>query len=94
MNVLKVSAKSNPSLVAAALAGSIREQGVAEMQAVGAGATNQAIKAFAIARGYVAPGGMDLICIPAFADVMIAEEERTAIRILVEARNTFGKEIV
>ena len=87
MDVLKVSAKSNPSLVAAALAGSIREKGIAEMQAVGAGAVNQAVKAFAIARGYVAPGGVDLICIPAFADVVIEEEERTLMRILVETRN-------
>lgn len=86
MNVLKVSAKSNSSMVAAALAGSIREYREAEMLAVGAAAINQAVKAFAIARGYVAPGGIDLICIPAFADVEIDQEERTAIRFLVEPR--------
>ncbi len=86
MEVLKVSAKSNPNSVAGALAGVIREQGGAEMQAIGAGALNQAVKAVAIARGFVAPGGVDLVCVPAFTDILIGEEERTAIKILVEAR--------
>ncbi len=86
MDVLKVSAKSNPSSVAGALAGVIREHGRAELQAIGAGAINQAIKAVAIARGYVAPGGLDLICIPAFIDVTIDGEERTAIKFIVEPR--------
>lgn len=86
MEVLKVSAHSNPNSVAGALAGVIREQGAAEMQTVGAGALNQAIKAIAIARGFVAPSGMDLICVPAFADILINGEERTAIRILIEPR--------
>ncbi len=84
--VLKVSAKSNPSSVAGALAGTIREKGSAELQAVGAGAVNQAIKAVAIARGFIAPSGDDLICIPAFTDIMIDDEERTAVRIIVEPR--------
>ena len=86
MEALKVSAKSNPSSVAGALAGVIREKGKAEMQAIGAGAINQAIKAIAIARGYVAPSGIDLICIPAFTDIQIDGEERTAIKIFVEPR--------
>lgn len=85
MKVLKVSAKSNPNSVAGALAGAIKEQGSAEMQA-GAGALNQAVKAVAIARGFVAPTGIDLICIPAFNEVMINGEERTAIKLIVEPR--------
>ena len=86
MDVLKVSAKSNPSSVAGALAGVLRERGKAEMQAIGAGAINQAVKAIAISRGYVAPGGLDLVCIPAFIDISIDGEERTGIRLLVESR--------
>ena len=87
MEVLKVSSKSNPNSVAGALAGIVREQGAVEIQTVGAGALNQAIKAIAIARGFVAPSGLDLSCVPAFADIVINGEERTAIRILVEPRN-------
>ncbi len=86
MELLKVSAKSNPNSVAGALAGVIRERGKAEMQAIGAGALNQAIKAVAIARGFVAPGGINLVCIPAFVDVLIDGEERTAIKIMVGPR--------
>ena len=86
MDILKVSAKSNPSSVAGALAGVLKEKGVAEIQAVGAGALNQAIKAVAIARGFVAPTGMDLICIPAFTDIEIDGAERTAMRLIVEPR--------
>ncbi len=86
MEVLKVSAKSNPNSVAGALAGVLREKGAAEIQAIGAGAINQAVKSVAIARGFVAPGGMDLVCIPAFTDIMIENEERTAVRIIVEPR--------
>ena len=86
MDALKVSAKSNPNSIAGALAGVIRERGTAEIQAIGAGAINQAVKAIAIARGFVAPSGMDLICIPAFKDIIINEEERTAIRLIVEPR--------
>ncbi|MGV8122893.1 MAG: stage V sporulation protein S [Candidatus Xenobiia bacterium LiM19] len=87
MEILKVAAKSNPNSVAGALAGVMREKGSAEMQAVGAGAINQAIKAIAIARGFVAPGGIDLVCTPAFAEIMIGGEERTAIRFIVEPRH-------
>ncbi len=86
MEVLKVSAKSNPNSVAGALAGVIRERGAAEIQAIGAGALNQAVKAVAIARGFVAPSGLDLICIPAFTDIQIDGEERTAIKLIVEPR--------
>lgn len=86
MTVLKVSAKSSPNSVAGALAGVLRESGTAEMQAVGAGAINQAVKAIAIARGFVAPSGIDLICIPAFTDIMIDNEERTAIKLIVQPR--------
>ncbi len=84
--LLKVSSKSNPNKVAGALAGTIREQGKAELQTIGAGALNQAIKAVAIARGFVASGGIDLICIPAFIDIEIDGEERTAIKLIIEPR--------
>lgn len=86
MDALKVSSKSNPNSVAGALAGVIRENGTAEIQAIGAGALNQSIKAIAIARGFLAPSGTDLICIPSFSDVEINGEERTAIKLLVEPR--------
>lgn len=86
MEVLKVSAKSVSNSVAGAIAGVIREKNAVEVQAVGAGAANQAIKAVAIARGYLAPGGVDLVCVPAFANVSIDGEERTAIKLIVEPR--------
>jgi stage V sporulation protein S len=86
VEVLKVSAQSRPNAVAGAIAGVIRDSGVAEVQSVGAGATNQAIKAIAIARSYLRDEAIDLICTPSFTDVMIAGEERTAIRLLVERR--------
>ncbi len=84
--VLKVSAHSRPSAVAGAIAGVIRSHGRADVQAIGAGATNQAIKAVAIARDYLQPNGIDIVVVPAFIDVLIADEERTAIRLVVEAR--------
>ncbi len=83
---LKVAADSDPNSVAGALAGFIREEGSAEMQAIGAGAVNQAVKAIAIARGYVAPSGVDLIAVPGFTDVEIDGEERTAIKFSIEPR--------
>ena len=86
VDVLKVSSKSNPNSVAGALAGVLRERGNAEIQAVGAGALNQAVKAVAIARGFVAPSGMDLVCIPAFTDIEIDGQERTAIKLIVAPR--------
>jgi stage V sporulation protein S len=84
--ILKVSAQSNPNSVAGALAGVLRERPVAELQAIGAGATNQAIKAIAIARTFVQTADMDLVCIPEFTDVEIDGKERTAMRLLVERR--------
>ena len=86
MEVLKVSSESSPKSVAGALAGVLRERDGAELQAIGAGALNQAVKAVAIARGYVAPSGKDLICIPAFTDIEIDGEERTAIKLIIESR--------
>lgn len=86
MEVLKVSAKSSPKSVAGALAAIIREKKFVEIQAIGAGAVNQAIKAIAIARGYVAPNGINLVCIPAFSEVEIEGEERTAIKFMVQPR--------
>jgi stage V sporulation protein S len=86
VEVLKVSSKSNPNSVAGAMAGVVRQAGAVEVQVVGAGALNQAIKAVAIARGYVAPSGLDLSCVPTFADIEIDGQSRTAIRLLVECR--------
>ena len=84
MEKLKVSSKSNPNSVAGALANIFKEQNTLEIQAVGAGALNQAIKAIAIARGFVAPSGKNLVCTPAFVDIMIDGENRTAIKLIVE----------
>lgn len=86
MEVLKVSAQSQPKSVAGALAAVLREKAVAELQAVGAGAVNQAVKAIAITRGFVAPNGIDLVAVPAFAEIDIDGEERTAIKFIVEPR--------
>ena len=86
IETLKVSSKSNPNSVAGALANVYREKGSVEVQAVGAGALNQAIKAIAIARGFLAPTGVNLVCIPAFSDISIDGEERTAIKLLIEAK--------
>ncbi len=85
MDVLKVSSKSKPNSVAGALANSFKSREAVEIQAIGAGALNQAIKAIAIARGYVAPSGKDLVCVPAFSDIEIEGEERTAIKLIVKA---------
>ena len=85
MEILKVSSKSNPSKVAGAIANIYREKGSVEIQTIGAGSLNQAIKAIAIARGFVAPSGKNLVCIPAFTDITIDGEERTAIKLIVEA---------
>lgn len=88
MNLLKVSSKSNPNSVAGAIAGVIREKGGAEIQSIGAGALNQAIKAVAIARGFLAPLGIELVCIPAFSEINVDGEDRTAIRLIVEPRRS------
>ena len=87
MDIIKVSSKSVPQKVAGALANLFREQAdVVEMQAIGAGALNQGIKAIAIARGYTAPTGKNLYCIPAFQDIIVDGEERTAIKLIIEAK--------
>lgn len=84
---LKVSAKSNPNAVAGALAAALRERESAELQAVGAGAINQAIKAIAIARSYLHAADLDLVCTPSFITVAIADTERTGIALVVERRS-------
>lgn len=86
METLRVSSKSKPNTVAGAIAGVIREKGEVEVQTVGAGALNQAIKAVAIARGFLAPSGIDLVCTPSFSDIDIDGSERTAIRLLVHPK--------
>ncbi|MFN8483741.1 MAG: stage V sporulation protein S [Anaerolineae bacterium] len=85
-NIIKVSGNSRTTAVAGAIAGVVREQRRAEVQAIGAGAVNQAIKAVAIARSYLSEDGIDAICVPSFADVQIGEQERTALRLVVEPR--------
>ena len=87
MNIIKVSARSRTAAVAGAIAGVMREAHRAEVQAIGAGAVNQAIKAIVIAKGYLAEEGVDIICVPSFVEVLIDEQERTAVRILVEPRS-------
>lgn len=84
-NILKISSKSEPNLVAGAIAGLIKEYNKAELHAIGAGALNQAVKSIAIARGYVAPSGMDLVCIPAFMEVEVEGEARTGIKLIVKS---------
>ena len=86
MEVLKISSKSNPNSVAGAIAGLVKEAQRAEMQAIGAGALNQAVKAVEIARGFVAPAGGDLVCVPAFADVEVEGENRTGMKLIIESR--------
>lgn len=84
--ILKVSSRSRPSAVAGAIAGVVRESGRAEVQAIGAGAANQAIKAVAIARDYLNETGIEAICLPSMVDLQIDEADRTAIRLVVETR--------
>lgn len=83
MEILKVSSKSNPNLVAGALAGVINDNKTAELQAVGAGAVNQAVKAIAISRGFLAPSGIEIVCVPSFSEVTIDNEIRTAIKLQI-----------
>ena len=85
MEILKVSSKSNPSKVAGAIANVFRTDGIVEIQTIGAGSLNQAIKAIAIARGFVAPRGKNLVVVPAFSDILIDGAEKTAIKLIVEA---------
>ncbi len=84
---LKVSSKSNPNAVAGAIAGILTEKGKVEMQAIGAGAVNQAIKAIAIARSYVAAIGIDLVCVPAFCIVNVENEDKTGMKFIVKGAN-------
>jgi stage V sporulation protein S len=86
MEVLKVSTKSAPNSVAGAIAGAMKTEKTVEVQAIGAGAVNQAVKAIAIARGYLAPVGIDLICKPAFTTVTMDSEDRTGVKFICEAR--------
>ncbi|MES9798855.1 stage V sporulation protein S [Bacillus toyonensis] len=85
-NILKVSSKSSPNSVAGAIAGVLRANGNEEIQVIGAGSLNQAIKAIAIARGFVAPSGVDLAFVPAFQEISINNQERTAIKLIVGPR--------
>lgn len=83
MEIIKVSARSRSTAVAGAIAGVTREYGYAEVQAIGASAVNQAVKATAIARGYLQEDGIDIVCAPVFTDVDIQGLERTAVRLVV-----------
>ena len=85
MEILKVSSKSNPSKVAGAIANVFRNNGSVEIQTIGAGSLNQAIKAICIARGFLAPSGKNLIVVPSFSDIIIDGEEKTAIKLIVES---------
>lgn len=86
MEIIKVAARSRSTAVAGAIAGVIREHGRAEVQAIGAGAVNQAVKAAAIARGYLELDGIDIVCIPSFVEVEIDSQERTAVKLTIEPR--------
>ncbi|QHI72872.1 stage V sporulation protein S [Aminipila terrae] len=84
--ILKVSSESNPNSLAGAIAAVVKEGREAEVQAIGAGAVNQAVKAVAIARGYVAPYGMDLVCVPGFKKLELDDGIRTAMVLIVGRR--------
>ena len=86
MEMIKVSASSRTSAVAGAIAGVVREHKRAEVQAIGAGAVNQAVKALVLATGYLRNDGIDVVCVPEFADVTIDDKVRTAIKIVVAPR--------
>jgi stage V sporulation protein S len=87
MDIIKVSGTSRTSAVAGAIAGVFRENHRAEVQAIGAGAVNQAVKALVLARGYLSEDGYDVVCMPEFADVEIDDKVRTAIKLVVEERS-------
>ena len=86
MDMIKVSANSRTAAVAGAIAGVIREHKRAEVQAIGAGAVNQAIKAVALATSYLKNDGIDIVCIPESVDVEIEDKVRTAIKMVIEPR--------
>jgi stage V sporulation protein S len=88
MNIIRVAATSRSTAVAGAIAGVMREKGRVDVQAIGAGAVNQAIKAVTIARGYLELDGIDIVCLPSFVEVMIDDQERTAVRLSIEKRCT------
>ncbi len=88
MEMIKVSANSRTSAVAGAIAGVVREHKRAEVQAIGAGAVNQAVKALVLAVGYLKNDGIDIVCVPEFVDVTIDDKVRTAIKLVVEPRQT------
>ncbi len=85
MDLVKVAANSRSTSVAGAIAGIIRERGRVDVQAIGAGAVNQAVKAIAIARGYLELDNIEIACIPSFTEVLIDGKERTALRLAVES---------
>ena len=91
MNIIKVAATSRSTAVAGAIAGVMREKGQVDVQAIGAGAVNQAIKAVTIARGYLELDGIDIICLPSFTEVIIDDQERTAVRLGIEQQVSAGK---
>jgi stage V sporulation protein S len=86
MDIIKVAATSRSTAVAGAIAGVMREKGQVDVQAIGAGAVNQAVKAVTIARGYLELDGIDIVCVPSFVEVSIDDQERTAVRLSVEKR--------
>ena len=86
MDIIKVAATSRSTAVAGAIAGVMRERGHVDVQAIGAGAVNQAVKAVCIARGYLEEDGIDIICVPMFVEVQIDDQERTAVRLSVQKR--------
>ena len=86
MEILKVSTKSNPSKVAGAIANIFREKKTVEIQTIGAGSLNQAIKAVCIARGFLAPGGDDIVIVPSFNDIEIDGEQKTAMKLVIEKK--------
>ncbi len=88
MDIIKVASTSRSTAVAGAIAGVMREQDRVDVQAIGAGAVNQAVKAVAIARGYLELDGIDIVCLPSFVEVMIEGQERTAVRLGIERRTT------
>lgn len=88
ISCLKVSSKSSPASVAGAIAGMVKDGVPVEIQSVGAGAVNQAVKAIAISRGFLSPVGIEIVCIPSFADIVIDGEYRTAIRFSIEPRGS------
>ena len=86
MEVLRVSSKSEPKSVAGAIAAILRNGETVEINAIGAAAVNQVVKSVAVARGYVTPNGIDLVCVPAFSQLEVDGKEKTSIKFIVEKR--------